>query len=137
MRYTTEIKLVNQEDVTLAERGVIKPDDVRQVVVKEALVDTGTSRLSVPRFLIQQLGLKPVGKAKSMTANGVVERTIYSVVDFTVLGRTDSMRVTDLSDDAPVLVGHLVIEHLDLCLDVKRGLIYNPAHGNEWIEEQL
>jgi hypothetical protein len=47
------------------------------------------------------------------------------------------MTVTDLPDDAPVLIGHLVIEHLDLCIDVKRGLIYNPAHGDDWIEEQL
>jgi hypothetical protein len=72
-----------------------------------------------------------------MTANGIVDRTVYSEVEFTVLGRTDSMKVTDLSDDAPVLVGHIVMELLDLCLDVKRGLIYNPAHGNEWIEYQL
>ena len=47
------------------------------------------------------------------------------------------MTVTDLPDYAPVLIGHLVIEHLDLCIDVKRGLIYDPAHGNDWIEEQL
>ena len=137
MLYTTEIKLVNREDVILAERGFIKPEDVRQTIVREALVDTGASRLSLPRPLIQQLGLTPVGKAKSMTANGIVDRTVYSEVEFTVLGRTDSMKVTDLSDDAPVLVGHIVMELLDLCLDVKRGLIYNPAHGNEWIEYQL
>ena len=137
MLYTTEIKLVNREDVILAERGFIKPEDVRQTIVREALVDTGASRLSLPQPLIQQLGLTPVGKAKSMTANGIVDRTVYSEVEFTVLGRTDSMKVTDLSDDAPVLVGHIVMELLDLCLDVKRGLIYNPAHGNEWIEYQL
>ncbi|MBI1930413.1 retropepsin-like domain-containing protein [Candidatus Poribacteria bacterium] len=136
MRYTTEIKLVNREDMIRAEDGVIRPEGVRQVIVKEALVDTGASRLSLPRSLIQQLGLTPVGKTRSKTANGEVDRTIYSEVEFTILGRADSMKVTDLPDDAPVLVGHLVMEHLDLCLDVKRGLIYNPAHGNEWIEEQ-
>ncbi len=136
MRYTTEIKLVNREDMIRAEDGVIKPEGVRQVIVKEALVDTGASRLSLPRSLIQQLGLTPVGKTRSKTANGEVDKTIYSEVEFTILGRADSMKVTDLPDDAPVLVGHLVMEHLDLCLDVKRGLIYNPAHGNEWIEEQ-
>lgn len=137
MKYTTEIKLVNLKDAVLAEAGVIKPEEVRQVIEKEALVDTGASRLSLPKSLIQQLGLTPIGKTKSRTANGIVERTIYSAVEFTVLERTDAMPVTDLSDDAPVLVGHLVMEHLDLCIDVKRGLIYNPAHGNEWIEDQL
>jgi len=137
MRHTTEIKLVNREDTFLAQKGYIKPEDVRQAIVKDALVDTGASRLSLPKHLIQQLGLTPVGKTKSMTANGIAERTIYSEVEFTILGRPGSMRVTDLPDSAPVLVGHIVMELLDLCLDVKRGLIYNPAHGNEWIEEQF
>ena len=137
MRHTTEIKLVNREDAILAQRGFTKPEDVRQVIIKDALVDTGASRLSLPKRLIQQLGLTPVGKAKSMTANGIAKRTIYSAVEFTILGRSGLLRVTDLPDNAPVLVGHIVMELLDLCLDVKRGLIYNPAHGNEWIEEQF
>jgi predicted aspartyl protease len=121
----------------LAEEEFIKPEEVRQVVVKDALVDTGASRLSLPKPLIQQLGLTPVGKARSMTANGIVERTVYSEVEFTILGRTGSIQITDLPDSAPVLIGHIVMELLDLCLDINRGLIYNPAHGNEWIEEQF
>jgi len=137
MQHTTEIKLVNREDEILAQRGIIKPENVRQVIVKDALVDTGASNLSLPKRLIQQLGLTPVGKAKSITANGIVERTVYSEVEFTILERSRTIQVTDLPDNAPVLVGHIVMELLDLCLDIKRGLIYNPAHGNEWIEEQF
>ncbi|MBM3241580.1 aspartyl protease [Candidatus Poribacteria bacterium] len=137
MRHTAEIKLVNRKDVMLAEERYIKPEDVRQVIVEDALVDTGSSRLSLPKPLIQQLGLTPVGKTKSMTANGIVERTVYSEVEFTILGRTGSIQITDLPDSAPVLIGHIVMELLDLCLDINRGLIYNPAHGNEWIEEQF
>jgi len=137
MRHTTEIKLVNRRDAILFQEGYIKPKDVRQVIVKDALVDTGASNLSLPKRLIQQLGLTPVGKAKSITANGIVERTVYSEVEFTILERSRTIQVTDLPDNAPVLVGHIVMELLDLCLDIKRGLIYNPAHGNEWIEEQF
>lgn len=29
------------------------------------------------------------------------------------------------------------MELLDLCVDVTRGLTYNPAHDGKWIEEQL
>ena len=137
MRHTTEIKLVNREDAILAQKGFVKPEEVREIIVKDALVDSGASRLSLPERLIQQLGLSPVGRAKSMTANGLAERTVFSEVEFTILGRSGSIRVTDLPDDAPVLVGHIVMELLDLCLDVERGLIYNPAHGNAWIEEQF
>ena len=91
MRHTTEIKLVNREDTFLAQKGYLKPEDVRKAIVKDALVDTGASRLSLPKHLIQQLGLTPVGKTKSMTANGIAERTIYSEVEFTILGRPGSM----------------------------------------------
>ena len=137
MRYTAEIKLVNQEDLVKVKTGLIEPSEVRQVIVAEALVDTGATRLSLPRSIIGQLGLDAIDKTKSRTANGIVERTVYSPVQFTLLGRSDYMTVTDLPDYAPVLIGHLVIEHLDLWIDVKRGLIYNPAHGDDWIEEQL
>ena len=137
MRHTTEIKLVNRRDEILSEESIIKHEDVRQLIVKDALVDTGATRLSLPKSLIQHLGLKPVGQTKSLTANGTVERTIYSEVKFTVLGRSDSMKVTDLPDGTPVLVGHYVMELLDLVVDPKRGLVYNPAHGDDRIEEQL
>ena len=137
MRHTTEIKLVNLKDLNLSEAGVIKSEEVRQVIVKDALVDSGASRLSLPEPIIKQLGLDAVNKTRSRTANGTVERTIYSEVRYTVLERTDAMQVTNLPDDCPVLVGHMVMEHLDLYLDMKRGLIYNPEHGDDWIEEQL
>ena len=135
MRHTTEIELTNLADVNLANSGFIKPDDVRRVTVKEALVDTGATRLSLPQPIIEQLGLTPVSSAKARTASGIVDRTIYSEVRFTILEREGSIPVTDLPTDAPVLVGHMVLEQLDLCLDIRKGLIYNPDHDNEWIEE--
>ena len=137
MRHTVEIKLVNRDDIALANGGIIKSEEVRQVIVKDALVDWGASRLSLPELIIKQLGLDAVDKTRSRTANGIVERRVYSEVRYTVLERTDAMQVTDLPDNCPVLVGHMVMEHLDLHLDMKRGLIYNPEHGDDWIEDQL
>ena len=135
MRHTTEIELTNLADAVLADRGVIKREDIRRVVVEDALVDTGATRLSLPQSIIDQLGLTPVSSAKARTASGTVDRTIYSEVRFTILEREGSIPVTDLPADAPVLVGHMVLEQLDLCLDIRKGLIYNPDHDNEWIEE--
>lgn len=81
MRYTTEVVLTNRADEILAQSGVIAGEAVRRIVVPDALVDTGATRLSLPGSLIRQLGLTP----QSLTANGTVERTIYSEVRFTVL----------------------------------------------------
>ena len=135
MRHTTRIELVNLSDLNLANRGVITPEEVRRVTVEDALVDTGATRLSLPKPIIEQLGLTPYGNAKARTAAGIVDRIIYSTVEFTILERKGTLPVTDLPEGAPILVGHMVLEQLDLCLDIRKGLIYNPAHGDDWIEE--
>ncbi|MXY28337.1 aspartyl protease [Candidatus Poribacteria bacterium] len=137
MRHTTKIEIANLKDMFLAEAGIIPQEDVRQLTVEDVLVDTGATRLSLPKPLIDQLGLAPVGNARTMTANGIASRTIYSAVEFTVMERKGNIQVTDLPANAPVLVGHIILEMLDLCVDIRKGLIYNPAHDNEWIEEQL
>ena len=135
MRHTTEIRLANLADLILAKEGVIPTEEVRSITVEDALVDTGASRLSLPSPIIEQLGLIPVGRLPSKTANGTVMRTVYSGVEFTIMERSDIIQVTDLPEDAPVLVGHIILEKLDICLHIEKGLIYNPDHGDEWIDE--
>lgn len=132
MEHTTRAELANLKDLILAEAGVIDPEKVRWFTVEDALVDTGATGLCLPKPLIEKLGLTPVGKSTAETANGIVERTIYSEVEYTVLGRTYSIRVTDLPEYAPVLFGHMILEALDLCIDIKKGLIHNPAHNGAW-----
>ena len=137
MKHTTQIKLANLKDINLAEAGIIKPEQIRQLTIENAIVDTGATRLSLPKPIIEQLGLDPVGNTRARTTNGIVNRTIYSTVQFTVLDRDGTMPVTELPGDVPVLVGHIVLEMLDLCVDIRKGLIYNPDHDDEWIEDQL
>ena len=137
MRHTTEIKLANLSDLFLVQAGVMDAEDVRRLTVTDALVDTGATGLCLPLSLIERLGLTPLRTLNARTAAGIVERTLYSEVEYTILERTYSIRVTNLPEGSPVLVGHLLMEQLDLCVDMKRGLIYNPAHGDDWIEEQL
>lgn len=137
MKHTTRIEITNLKDLNLTEAGVIKPEEVRRITVENAVVDTGASRLSLPKPLVEQLGLTPVGSRKAQTTNGIVDRFIYSPVEFTVLERSGIIEVTDLPENVPVLVGHMILEMLDLCLDIKKGLIYNPDHDDEWIEDQL
>ena len=137
MRHTAEIKLANLRDLFLVQTGAMNPEDVRRLTVDDALVDTGATRLCMPTSLIEHLGLTPVSNRTARTATGIVERTLYSEVEYTLLERSSTIRVTDLPEGSPVLIGHMVLEELDLCVDMKRGLIYNPAHGDDWIEEQL
>lgn len=137
MRHTTIIELVNRKDMLLAEEGIVKPEDVRRITVDDAIVDTGATRLSLPKPVIEQLGLTPIGSTRARTTNGIVNRFIYSEVRFTVLERAGTLEITELPADVPVLIGHIVLEMLDLCLDIRKGLIYNPDHDDEWIEDQF
>ena len=137
MRHTTQIELENLYDLVAVKLGVMNPEEVRKLTVTDALVDTGATGLCLPTSVIEQLGLTPIETTRARTATGIVERILYSEVQFTILERTRSMPVTDLPEGSPVLLGHMVLEHLDLCVDIKEGLIYNPAHDGEWITEIL
>lgn len=133
MEQTTRIELANQSDLVAVRLGVMNPEDVRRLTVEDGLVDTGATGLCLPTSLIDRLGLTPLRRVQAETANGIVERVIYSEVEYTVLERSDSIRVTDLPEGMPVLVGHMILEALDLCVDMKKGLIHNPAHDGEWM----
>lgn len=132
MEHTTRIELENLKDLYAVELGVLESEDVRRFTIEDALVDTGATGLCLPNSLIQQLGLTPIRSIRVQTANGTAERTIFSEVKYTVLERSHSIQVTDLPEDTPVLVGHMILEALDLCVDIRNGLIHNPAHGGAW-----
>jgi clan AA aspartic protease len=133
MEYTTRIELENLKDLYAVELGVIDPKDVRKLTIEDALVDTGATGLCLPKSLVEHLGLTPLRNIHVQTANGPAERTFYSEVKYTVLERSHSIQVTDLPEDAPVFVGHMILEALDLCVDMRKGLIHNPAHGGAWM----
>ena len=137
MEHTTRIELENLKDLHAVELGVRKSEDVRRLTIDNALVDIGATGLCLPKSLIEQLGLTPLRSIGVQTANGPAERTVYSEVRYTVLERTYSIQVTDLPEDAPVLVGHMILEALDLCVDMRKGLIHNPAHGGAWTIKML
>ncbi len=135
MKHTTRIELANNDELVLANAGVMNPENVKRVTVEDALVDTGATRLGLPPPLIEQLGLTPFRSEPVRTVNGITELWIYSPVQFTLLERKSITTVMGVPEGTPVLIGHLLLEDLDLCLDMKKGLIYNPDHDGEWMSE--
>ena len=135
MKHTARIELVNNDELVLANAGVMPAEDVKRITVEDALVDTGATRLGLPPSLIEQLGLTPFRSEPVRTVNGITELWIYSPVQFTLLERESITTVMGVPDGTSVLIGHLLLEDLDLCLDMKKGLIYNPAHDGEWMSE--
>ena len=135
MKHTAKIELANNDELVAVKLGIMDPEDVRRITVEDALVDTGATRLGLPPFLIEQLGLTPFRSEQVRTVNGITELWIYSPVQFTLLAREGITTVMGVPESTPVLIGHILLEDLDLCLDIKKGLIYNPAHDGEWMTE--
>lgn len=129
-------RIENLDDLFRANRGSIKPDEVRRVDVDDALVDTGATMLSLPSRLIHQLGLTFLRSRQARTSAGRVEVRVYGSVRLTIQGRDCINDVTEVPDDRPVLIGQVPLELLDFVVDPSAQLLIgNPAHGGEHVLE--
>ena len=127
-------RIENYDDVKSAEKGLIAPAEVRRIQVDDARVDTGATYVSMPLRLINQLGLKRLKTVQARTAAGPVTFGIFEPVKLTIQGRDCEVRVAEVADNCPVLIGFLPLEQLDFVVDSKnQRLIGNPDHGGEFM----
>ena len=137
-RVTTEVLVENLEDAWQARSGTIPDDQVRRLVIPQALVDSGAMTLALPTRFIHQLGLRKVGEKRATSTAGITVFNVYDAVRVTIQGRFCTTDVTEVPDVVPVLVGQVPLELLDLVIDMRaQKLIPNPAHGGEHMLEML
>jgi predicted aspartyl protease len=128
----------NLQDLYKVEQGVLAPDQVRSVVVSDALVDTGATMLSLPKRLVDQLGLKRYRARRVRTIAGMIDVPICEAVRLTVQNRQVTVDVAEIPDNCPVLIGQIPLEGLDFVVDPSgQKLIGNPEHGGEHIIDIL
>ncbi|QEH34397.1 hypothetical protein OJF2_29360 [Aquisphaera giovannonii] len=133
---TAEVKIENLADAWAAEKGRLLSGRARSATVTDAPVDAAAIFLCIPTAMIKRLGLEPVGTRRERTVSGVDEVRPYDAVRLTIQGRTCTMDVREIADGNPVLIGQLVLGHLDFVVDLRsRSLVGNPAHGGEHIYE--
>jgi predicted aspartyl protease len=135
-KVVTAAKIENLADQLKVRDGALPADQVRRVEVADAVADTGATMLSLPRRIIQQLGLQLHRTRTAKTTGGNFSFGIYEPVRLTVLDRDCVIEVAEVSDDCPVLIGQVPLELLDLIVDPgRRRLIGNPEHGGEHMIE--
>lgn len=135
-RVRTEATIENLEDLWPVKRGLLSANEARRITVRDALVDTGATLLSLPARLIAELGLEKTASKRVIASMGKGEGAVYSAVRLTIQGRSCTMDVMEVPDDVPTLIGQLPLEHLDLVVDLRsRTLTGNPAHGGEHVVE--
>jgi len=131
-------RIENLEDLFRVEQDQLAPDQVRHVEVTNALADTGAMMLSLPRRLIEHLGLKQYRTRQVKTSSGYAEAGIYAAVRLTIQGRDCHVDVASVHDECPVLVGQVPLELLDFVVDpVNRCLCGNPEHGGQHMVDIL
>jgi predicted aspartyl protease len=135
-RVTVVATIENMEDLWEVKRGLRPSDEVRRIVVSDALVDTGARSLSLPTRCIRQLGLAKRGEKRVNTSLGPGTTGLYDVVRLEVQGRECFVDVTEVPDTTPPLIGQIPLESMDFVVDpASQKLIGNPAHGGEHIIE--
>src|SRR5271165_6516314 len=92
-------KIENLFDSEKVFEGQIGEEQVRHLEVDNAMVDPGATNLSLPKRLIEQLGLRRLRTGKARTASGMSTFGVYSPVRLTVEGRDCAVEVAELPDD--------------------------------------
>src|SRR4051812_28024587 len=102
-RVLVTAKIENLGDLYDLQKGRLPADQVRTVEVTDALVDTGATGLSMPKRLIDVLGLHLLRQRWARTSGGKVLLRVYGAVKLTIQDRDCLCDVTELPDDCPVL----------------------------------
>ena len=121
------VVLENGEDRGLARRGALPASEVRRLEV-EMLVDTGAVVSLLPQDMVEALGLGVLDKVIVSLANDEkVEMPIAGPLVLTTVGRTMNTDCLVGPPRCEPLLGHVVLERLDLIVDpTKRQLTVRP-----------
>ena len=119
--------LSNNQDLTRLADGRIVVDQVRQQE-QELIVDTGARAVGLPLSIIEQLGLPATRKVTVTLSDGSrQERQLYGELRVQVGDRDDVFSCVAKPEGAPLLLGQIVLEALDLVVDCgQQRLIPNP-----------
>jgi len=131
-KVTTTIKVTNQIDQTLAERGFIPEEQIRSIKLDNVLVDTGATRLCLPKNIILDLGLPLQGEVDIKIATAVHKARIFKMLNLSVEGREGVFNCIELPEDSDPLLGLIPLEDLGLEPDLNnQKLRVLPVEGKD------
>jgi clan AA aspartic protease len=122
-----ELELENALDRERMRLGQISEQQVRLARV-QALVDSGAVMLVLPQDLVEALGLREVGKAIVTYADERrEERPLAGIVTVRAGNRTTSLNCVVGPPNSEPLLGHVVLETMDLLVDcTQQKLVPRP-----------
>jgi len=112
-----DITLVNAGDVTVARRGFMRNEDIRQINVS-ALVDSGANMLIINQAIADQLGLEIEDSAVVELADGThSKRDLVGPVSIRFKNRKATCSAIVIPGANEVLLGAIPLEAMDVIID--------------------
>jgi hypothetical protein len=122
-RFSVEVALANNTEVTRAEDGLIPPDQVHRTTVSGVVV-TGAARLVLPPGADAALGLSPSGQTVVRFADGRRgPRATVADVQLEYAGRSGVFTAVVEPGRSEALIGAIVLEDLSLLADCINGVL--------------
>jgi clan AA aspartic protease len=119
-RFSVTFEVANNDDMAAARRGDLDENKVRRLTIS-GLVDSGASRLVLPKKVVEHLGLPSAEVVKVKYADGRRgKRSVVQGVYVQLQGRNSIFKaiVEPKRDDA--LIGAIVLEDLDFLIDCEK-----------------
>jgi len=113
--------MVRKRVKLMGEKGALEVD---------ALIDTGTNRLLIPKEVAERLGVKPMFKVKAELADGRVKEVDVGPVFVEMLER-GAPELAAIAEKGDVCVGAETLETLGLAVDPVTGEVY-PTRRFVW-----
>jgi clan AA aspartic protease len=116
-RFAVPLEVVNERDLGRLEDGLLQPDRVRRLVI-QGVVDSGATRLILPKHVVKKLGLEPVEKVKVRHAHGrTAMRDVVKNVHVEIMGRSGTFSAIVEPSRTDALIGAIVLEEFDYLVD--------------------
>jgi len=130
------VTFINSVDRELALRGMLPRQEVR-TEAHDGLVDTGATTLAIPKDLADRLGCRVIGTRKVRMADGrLADADLVGGLTIEILGREMTCDAFVLPVGAPILIGQIPLEGLDLIVDPRnREVRVNPEHPDAPVYE--
>jgi clan AA aspartic protease len=121
------IELIRGDDLALVRAGYISEEQIHRVTVS-AMVDSGATMLTIPKFISDQLRLSKVGELEAELADGSsIPLEVVGPVEVRFQNRRTSVEALVVPNRTTVLLGAIPMEGMDVLIDPKRErLIVNP-----------
>ena len=114
-------KMKNFIDEELAIRGLLEPEEVREME-KDVLVDTGATMLTVPEEVVEELGLTRGRFITASYADGAKKRRqIARGINIGVMGREAEVECVVEARGTKIPLGLIPLKAMDLIVDPKTG----------------